>query len=43
MFVSSYPDFFELTFSMTYFTQKNDFWTQVWNFKFYEHLLVKGQ
>ena len=22
---------------------KNDFWTHLWNFKFYEHLLIKGQ
>ena len=22
---------------------KNDFWTHLWNFKFYERLLIKGQ
>ena len=43
MFVSSYGDFLELTFSMTYLTQKHDFWTHLWNFKYYENLLIKGQ
>ena len=42
-FVSSYPDFLEFTFSTTYLTQKIDFWTHLWNFKFYEHLLIKSQ
>ena len=43
IFVSYYRDFLELTFSMTYLTQKNVFWAHLWNFNFYEHLLIKGQ
>ena len=63
----NFPDFLELTFSLTSVTatalqlkfvsvtsflllgqlrdlphQKNDFWSLLWNFKFYEHLLLKG-